>query len=91
MATSRLKFNRKNWSLLAKEVIETEGVERMERVADACNAYVDSDGYMVSVEGEAPLKKRSYRATVIAANGEAIHDNAAHNRLVNEFHLAGGD
>jgi hypothetical protein len=75
----------------------------MTRVADACNAELgaswDGDtmvaggpesGYMVSTEGDDPLDRRDYSATVITANWPAIEDNATRQTLVNNFHLAGG-
>ena len=90
MAKSKIKFNRNAWDALAKNVVETEGVKRMKRVADACNGHVEEDGYMVSVEGDEPLNKRDYRATVITTDAESMADNAENNRLVREFHQAGG-
>lgn len=80
------------WNALVKEVIATECVPRMQRVADACNDALDDEwagGYMVSVEGPRPLTKRDYIATCITANWGAIVDNAAHDRLVQNFYLAG--
>jgi len=91
MAKSKITFNKAAWNALAKEVVETEGVRRMKRVADACNGNVEEDGYKVSVEGDEPLNKRDYRATVITSDYESMRDNAEHNRLVSEFHQAGGD
>jgi hypothetical protein len=76
------------------EIVDTECVPRMQRVADACNAGItlgpNQKGYMVSTEGDKPLTKHSYRATCITAGTEAILDNAAHNTLVRNFHVAGG-
>ncbi|MCG7607089.1 hypothetical protein [Mycobacterium sp. CnD-18-1] len=85
-----LKFNRKAFSEIAKRIIETEGVERMQRVADAANARIESDGFMVSVEGDDPLDKRDYRATVITANAEAMRADRKHDILLSEFSKAGG-
>ncbi|MUL44469.1 hypothetical protein FZI85_17240 [Mycobacterium sp. CBMA293] len=63
----------------------------MQRVADAANSHLKKGpGYKVSVEGDDPLKKHDYRATVITATPEAMNDNAKHNRLVAEFHQAEG-
>lgn len=77
------------------EIVDSECVPRMHRVADACNAGLTwgpgQKGYMVSVEGDKPLTKHSYRATCITAGAAAIRDNAASNSLVRNFHLAGGD
>ena len=87
---AKLKFDKKGWNAIVKEIIDSQGVDRMKRVADECNAYVETDGYMVSVEGDDDLNSRDYRATVITTNGEAIRDNAEHNRLVQNLHRAGG-
>ena len=81
------------WDALVKEVIATEGVARMSKVADACNDFLDEEwkgGYMVSIEGPNPLAKHDYKATCITANWGAIADNAKNNRLVQNFYLAGG-
>jgi hypothetical protein len=88
-----LKFIKKNWAAQNKAIVDTDGVKRMSKVADACNTGLESDidGYLVSVEGDQPLTKRDYRATVITATGEAMRDNAKHNTLVKNFYLAGGD
>jgi len=91
MARSNLKFNKKAWDEIVKHVIDTEGVDRMKRVADAANGHIDSDGYQVSTQGDDPLDKRDYSATVITADAEAMADNAKHNTLVQEFHKAGGN
>lgn len=76
------------------QIVDEECVPRMHRVADACNAGIDTHGgkgYMVSTEGDKPLSKHSYRATCITAGAPAILDNAFNNSLVKNFHLAGGD
>ncbi len=41
-------------------------------------------------EGAKLLKHHDYRATVITATNSAKYDNAQHNRLVNNLHLAEG-
>lgn len=89
--SKNVKFNRKAWDSLVKEIIETEGVERMSRVADACNAELGEDGYKVSVEGDDPLTKDDYRATVITATAHAMRHNAKHNTLIQNLHKASGD
>ncbi|AER47568.1 neck protein [Mycobacterium phage DS6A] len=96
----RLKFHKGGWNNLVSEVVETEGVDRMKRVADAANEalarskYRDNktpDGYRVGTEGDGKqLAKRSFRATVITATPQAMRDNAKNNTLVNEFYRAGG-
>lgn len=85
-----LKFNMRGWNQVVEKVIDDEAVPRMERVADKANSYVESDGYKVSAQGLDPLRKRDYHATVITTNQEAMADNASHDRLVQNFHLAGG-
>lgn len=74
------------------QVVDETCVPAMGRVAAACNAGIETHGgkgYMVSTEGDKPLTKHSYRATCITAGAAAILDNAAHNTLVHNFHLAG--
>lgn len=91
---AKLKFNKKNWNATVRKIIDTDGVARMQRVADACNQGLETDkapGYRVSTEGDEPLSKRGYRATVITAEAESIVDNAENNTLVRNLHLAGGD
>lgn len=86
-----LTFNKDAWNDVAKHVIDTDGVDRMKRVADAANAGLDRDGYLVSTQGDDPLKKRDYSATVITATEDAMYDNAKHNTLINNLPLAGGE
>lgn len=89
---ARLKINKRGFDEIVKHVIETEGVARMQKVAQAANAAdgTGPDGYMASVEGGNPLQKRDYRATAIAVSRHARRANAKRNTLVNNFHLAGG-
>ncbi|AID58828.1 hypothetical protein PBI_GAIA_8 [Mycobacterium phage Gaia] len=87
MAKRQFTINSKKWSQIVKEVIDTTGVEFMQGVADRCNNHLENGkGYLVSVEGDDPLNKRDYRATVITASKEAMRDNAKHDRLISEFH-----
>jgi hypothetical protein len=48
-------------------------------------------GYRAGTEGGKPLEKHDYRATVITATYPAMADNARHNRMVENFHLAEGN
>lgn len=91
MANVELKFNADGWDEIVKEVINEVAVPRMKRVADASNAGLDRPGYLVSTEGDNPLQKRDYRATVITATEDAMYDNAKNDTLLKNFHLAGGD
>jgi hypothetical protein len=90
---TEIVLNKDELNKLIIEVVDTECVPRMARVAAACNAAIEpytGKGYMVSTEGDDPLTKHSYRATCITAGAEAIIDNAATNRLIQNFHVAGG-
>jgi|GEM_PF-2465166 len=91
MARNRIKFHSKGWDEVVEHVIDTEGVPRMQRVADASNANLDRPGYKVSTEGGKRLQQRDYRATVITATEDAMYDNQKNNRLVSEFYQAGGE
>ncbi|QDF19742.1 hypothetical protein QEH38_gp10 [Mycobacterium phage LilSpotty] len=91
MAKVRVKWNNKGWDEITQQVIDNDAVPRLQRVADAANEHLDRDGYKVSVEGRNPLQKRNFRATVITATADAMYDNQKNNRLVSEFHRAGGE
>lgn len=89
---ANIEFNKRGWDQIVKDVIDNHGVPRMQRVADAANEGLeDPEGYQVSVQGDDPLTKRDYRATVITTTAEAMVDNAKRNTLIQDFHLAGGD
>lgn len=85
------KSNDAGWKQLAKEIIATEGVKRMQRVADACNEGISDDGYKVGIEGDDTLQKHDMRMTVITTTAEAIIDNGRNGTLIKNFHLAGGE
>jgi hypothetical protein len=91
----QLVFHMTAWQVMLAGIVNTEGHRRMTRVADACNeeAGLGDDGYKVGVEGNPSktLKEDDFRATVITSTTAAIHDNAVNNRLVQNFHLAGGE
>lgn len=91
MARNRIKFHKKGWNEVVEHVIDTEGVDRMKRVADAANADLGDTGYKVSTQGDQPLTKRDYRATVITATEHAKRHNAKHNTLIRHFPKAGGE
>lgn len=97
-----LEMNRAGWDDIAKQVVENECVPRCQAIADACNAKLDErghpthkdpndPGYIVSTEGEKPLQKHDYRATVITKTNEAMVDCAENNTLIYEFGAAAGD
>lgn len=87
----KIEFNKDGLDEIVKNIIATEGVTRMRRVANACNSDDGlSDGYRVSVEGSKPLQKHDYRATVITATARAMAANARRNTLVKNLHQAGG-
>jgi hypothetical protein len=95
MAKVEVEWDESGWDDIAKEVILTSGVPRMQRVADACNAadITEGVGYQVSVEGieSKELGQRDYRVTVITATNQAMKHNAEENTLVKNFYLAAGD
>lgn len=87
----KIEFNEDGLDEITKNIIDTEGVRRMQRVADACNSDDQlANGYRVSVEGSKPLRKHDYRATVITATAQAMSANAKRNTLVKNLHQAGG-
>ena len=90
MAKNSFEPNIDGWNALVKEIIATEGVARMERVAAACNeADGIEDGYRVSTEGSGThLQKHDFRATVITATAEAQALNASRSTLERNFYLA---
>lgn len=86
----QFRINRKALNAITKEVIDSFGVGQMQKVADACNSEADlEDGFLVSVEGDDPLDKRDYRATVITATAEAIRYDRKHDALLKNFGQAG--
>lgn len=92
-----LKMNAAGWDMLLIGIVEKECRPRAEDIAHACNEQMasagigstdDAPGYRAGTEGEKPLKKGEYRATVITATNPAKYDNATNNRLVSNFHRA---
>lgn len=87
-----LKLRAKELDRIKADVLKTEGIKRMTRVRDACRSQSGCDGYMLSVEGPNPLRypMADKFVTVITADLESIIDNAEHQRLISNFHLAAG-
>jgi len=92
-----IKFHEAAWDDLLLGVVDRHLKPRAEEIAHASNEQMksaghgsedDAPGYMAGTEGEKPLRKGDYRATVITVTNSAKYDNAANNRLVNNFHLA---
>ena len=80
------KVNRNALNAITKQAIDEIGVPMMQRLADKCNAELgERDGYRVSVEGDDPLTKRDYRATVITASIAAIRHDRKHDTLLRTF------
>lgn len=91
MADAAITWNQDAWEKLARDILATDGVTRMHRVADACNAAGGTDQYLLSVEGEVSKRlRRRDQVTVITAGIEAIKDNVYNERLLQNFYLAGG-
>lgn len=88
---AKVKFNKNGWNEVVRHIVDTEGVKRMTRVADASNADIEGDGFMVSTEGDDPLDRRDYTATVITTTPEAMRANAKHNLLIKNLHRASGN
>lgn len=94
--------NEDGWDKIVKLAIEQDAVPRCEAIAQACNEHLEArghpthkepdakPGYMVSVEGDKPLERHDYRATVITATNEAMVDNSENNTLIYNM-TAGAD
>jgi hypothetical protein len=101
--SGEVEWNENNLDAMLRGVVNLVLVPRAQAIADACNeqSAASSDhgerttdeekrGYRAGTEGEKPLRKHDYRATVITATNAAAADNARHNRMVENFHLAEG-
>ena len=90
----QITFYARNWSAIAKKIVDEKWVPKAEAIAAQCNAEAGlTDGYVAgtdSIEGGPALRQHGYRATVITRSWEAQHDNAVNDRLVSNFHLAEG-
>lgn len=85
---ARVKHNEKAWKALKEDVLQTDGVRRMRRVAAAANAADGlTDGYMVSVDGDDKLRDRD-KVTVITATAKAMAKNEKHDTLRRAFNAA---
>lgn len=82
----QFKVNRKARNQIVKQIVDDVCVPAMQKVADQCNQEAGiSDGYRVSVEGDDPLDKRDYRATVITATPQAIRHDRRKDTLLRNF------
>lgn len=86
MAQSGFKINKKALNALMKQAVDELCVPMAHGIADACNRDLgEPDGYLVSIEGDDPLDKRDYRATVITASAHAINHDRKHDTLIRNF------
>jgi hypothetical protein len=101
--SGEIEWNEGNLDEMLKGIVSNVLVPRCQAVADASNEQSaasddhqpdttddEKRGYRVGTEGEKPLRKHDYHATVITATVPAMADNARHNRMVENFHLAEG-
>lgn len=91
-ASVHLTMKLAGWNEIVKSVVRQRLVPAAEDIASRCNSAAGiKDGYLAGTEGsgEKQLKRRTWRATVIAANWEAVRDNAKHDRLISNMNIGG--
>ena len=88
---AEIVLDKEAMNALIIEIVDTECVPRMARVAAACNAGITTTGkgYMVSTEGDKPLTKHTYRATCITAGAAAIIGQRRQQHVGKEFPSGG--
>jgi hypothetical protein len=101
--SGEVDWNEGNLDAMLRGIVKNVLEPRAEAIASACNeasaASADHDerttddekrGYKAGTDGAKPLRKHDYHATVITTTYAAMADNARHNRMVENFHLAEG-
>lgn len=97
-----IEWNEEGWDEIARRAVTEVAVPRCQKIADACNADLESrghpshregntPGYIVGVEGGKPLQRHDYRSTVITKTNEAMVDNAENNTLLRNLNAGEGD
>lgn len=79
-----------NYELVKSAMVRgtKRGKARTDANARVRNILAVGKGYMVGVEGDDPLQKHDYRATVITASAAAMWHNAKHQTLLKYFVMA---
>lgn len=91
-ASVHLTMKLAGWNEVVKTIVKQRLTPAAEKIASACNSAAGiSDGYQAGTEGEADkrLKRKTWRATVITTNWEAVRDNAKHDRLISNMNIGG--
>lgn len=90
-ASVHLTMKLAGWNEVVKTIVKQRLAPAAEDIAARCNSAAGiSDGYQAGTEGagEKQLKRRTWRATVITANWEAVRDNAKHDRLIGNLNVS---